>query len=464
MQEPTPARRPQLLAISDLHLGLDLRRGSPCPRPPPQDAVLETLLDHYEPRGGPHGWRLVIAGDMVDFIGMTVTPAPGEHVSFEVSEEERRSGLAPEPSKAVWKLGRVLERHERFFRRLAAFVGNGHELAIIRGNHDQEWTFHAVKGALVQALWELAAPSEPRSAFEARIHFHEWFYLEPGRVFVEHGHLHDEFSAAFDAGAHPPGLAEPVSSLALRWFGNRHDGLDMNSVDRWTFSDYLRWAIAGRRFWRASSDYLVMSGRLVARSTLGTARALRHAWHPSRRHLRRRERLRGLLAAVRDEQQHAVRHLAALWRAPADESLLLVAQMLYLDRFALLAATSAAILLGAALLPDARSKVGLLAAVMTGAAAANRLLSLSRRVESHPKLLSIAARIAERLSVPCVVMGHSHRAVDVRLRSGARYLNLGSWLPQGHACRAIIRLLVLDDEGPRLARWPDVPPPVASCP
>src|SRR6202022_330868 len=69
-----------LLAISDLHLGCDLRNGMKKEvwgRPRPADGPLASFLDwHATHRLGNKPWRLILNGDIVDFISITTTPSP----------------------------------------------------------------------------------------------------------------------------------------------------------------------------------------------------------------------------------------------------------------------------------------------------------------------------------------------------------------------------------------------------
>ncbi len=442
-----------ILAVSDLHLGFDLRRGASRAGPPHQDAPLAALLEHHEAhRAGGRPWRLVIAGDMVDFIGITLTPEPTEEVPFEVSATERLGGLWPEPSKAVWKLRRVLERHRLFFARLAAFVAAGNELVVIRGNHDQEWSLPEVQEAFTGALADLALPrlvqeaarrarlEAARRAFLGRIRFHDWFYLEPGRLYVEHGHLHDEFASVADFGR-PPGDAPPralhesVSTLALRLFSNRHEGLDMNDVERWALLDFVRWAIQSGEPGRILWDYLAMAGRVLSFSLRTSARTMAKSAGELVRLSKalatddgRLGALRAMLRGVRADHDALARDLLGLLRPPAEESVLACAQLLHVDRLLVGMAALAGLASCAAARATPHGRAGGLALVVAAALGLNYLLTRIRRADSHPKLLRAAHRLAVIFGVDFVVMGHSHRAVDQAVGAGARYFNLGTWL------------------------------------
>lgn len=433
---------PQLLAVSDLHLGHDLRRGE-APRERGLDRQLGSLLDHYEAEGG--RWRLVVVGDMVDFIAITQTPAPDEPVPFPVSSFERAWGLGPEPEKAVWKLGLVLRRHAAFFERLAAFVAAGHEVVIVRGNHDPEWALPAVQERLRTALADHAVAAglvDPggRESLCARVRFYDWFYLEPGRLYAEHGHHYDEYSVDPDAPAAADGAPaapapEPMSTLAMRYFGNLHTTLDLSEVERWKFWDFVRWGWRDGVFVRAATDYVGMCAKVLGLSARASLRTLRRSGVRLVRAGRdlaledqKLARARATLAGFRQDREELARELVALMRAPAEQNLFASIQLFYVDRLALVAA----VLLGGtaclALATSPLGQAGSLAALVGAATAANAVLDRARLVDSHPKLLDAARRVARLFDVPVVVMGHSHRTVSERVGTGTTYFNLGTWL------------------------------------
>src|ERR1700737_2962845 len=103
-------RPPNLLAISDLPLGCALRAGNKLDKPRPTDGPLASFLSyHATHREDSKPWRLILNGDIVDFVAVTLVPK--EPVPFEISTEERALGLAPTEPKSVGRLGRTAERH-----------------------------------------------------------------------------------------------------------------------------------------------------------------------------------------------------------------------------------------------------------------------------------------------------------------------------------------------------------------
>lgn len=583
-----------IAAISDLHLGADLKAGSPPPETRPVlgiDTQLCALLDHLCEHDSPRPWRLIIAGDMVDFVAITSLPEPGEALSFKVSAHEERHGLDSEPEKAVWKLQQVALRHRPLMRAFADFIAKGNDIVIIRGNHDAEWYWPEVQRCFVQIVashlngksrsergkerggakgeankaeakkgatlrqivpapvgdtasdtgtdtatdigidkgstgrargepsqpvgsrqgasskvlriggteatvdpsWQkpgtktrsetgAAADADARASFEprssssqtraesfaaGRIRFYDWFYLEPGRIYVEHGNVHDEYSTWDDVLAPElPGsriMHEPLSSLAMRYFANKHATLDLSEAERWTFVDYLRWGLGNGNVFRVASDYIRLCTRTLSFSLRVSGQTLRHSL-ASLRHAKdeldprepgRRKRVRAALRAFRRDQEELAGELLALLRPPAERNVMATLQLLYIDRLilgGLLAGATGFFTLGR------RSPVlkgALVAGTLAGGLIGNRLLSAMRQVDSHPKLLAAAHRLAVIFGVRYVVMGHSHHPVSRAVGHGARYFNLGTWLganaPEGEG--EAPHFLLVGDGGAQLRRW-----------
>jgi hypothetical protein len=198
-----------LLVFSDVHLGSDIQDGAanPAHRSESVDRDLVRLLAHYRAQRPPADrWRIVIAGDFIDFIGMTVAPESGA-VSTELTDEERRHGVGSAADHARLKLARVAKRHADVFAGLAAFVADGHALSLVHGNHDIEFHWDAVKDDFRAMLLQHAIAQHAiargtaegteidRAAFAERIEFNPWFFYRDGIAYIEHGHQYDPFCA-----------------------------------------------------------------------------------------------------------------------------------------------------------------------------------------------------------------------------------------------------------------------------
>jgi UDP-2,3-diacylglucosamine pyrophosphatase LpxH len=460
--EPPPPTA-HLLAISDLHLGHDLKRGHPFSpgEVPATDRHLGAFLDHYRThREGRLPWRLVMVGDVVDFIAVTITPESGEAVPFQASPDEQLYGLGTEPEKARWKLDRVIDHHRHFFAKLAQFLAAGNELVIVRGNHDQEWMWPDVQTQFRRRLAALAGLSE--GALPVR--FCDWFYLEPGRFYAEHGHFYDEFSVSGDMIPVPGvrAIREPVSTLAQRYFANKHTTLDLSDVERWGIMDFIRWGRHGGRFVATLGDYLAMCGRVLAFSARASVVTMRKSLTSLARSSRKAleednlVRVREALRGVRLDSEDLARSLVALTRRPADQSVFATAQMLYFDRILLGAITGLAAASSLLLSAPIMSRIGIALGVVLAATLLNGWLSRARLIDSHPKLIAAAERVSTLFRVPVVVMGHSHKVVDQGVGQASQYYNLGTWVTSssGALKHEGFPHVVIGATGHQLRRWP----------
>jgi len=152
---------------------------------------------------------------------------------------ERRYGFLPTPEKSAEKLAAIYRGHPTFFRALAWFVGHGHRVVFLRGNHDlelywpqvQERFREFVKREYVVAfrasigfdVKDLVPPD-----FEERIIFQPgWFYYRPGAFYAEHGCQYEPLSAS----------ANPIRPLmpGNRWLLNP----DIGSLGVLCFHNHL---------------------------------------------------------------------------------------------------------------------------------------------------------------------------------------------------------------------------------
>ena len=469
----TLADRPHnLLAISDLHLGADLKKGmkpAQFQRPRPIETPLAAFLDHHAThRSNGKPWRLILNGDIVDFVAITLTPEPGEAVPFEVRPDEREDGLAPEESKCVWKLQRTFERHPLVFDALARFLQKGNSVHIIRGNHDAEFRWPAVQAEFRRQLSLRCNGMEKRLA--RNVVFHDWFYLEPGFFYAEHGHAHDHYSVQSDFFAEHGGALDqqemqlPLSSKVLRYFVNRYtEQVDLaDDVDAWGVKEYLDWVLKAGNPLRVAADYFVMVFRVlypILRQSLKISRAFARAADKAiARNVDEHAHVRRMLARFQgtDKQAH---QLVAIAARPGEQSLFDSMQLFYLDRMLL-----ALLCLGCASSMYAAvhgfwQRAGAITLVGILFAALNALLAGKRKTDAHPMLRNAARRVAQVFDVKYIVMGHSHRAVDEQAGNGARYFNLGSWT--GQPGEGFPHVAVVGSEA-ELRRWKG--PPVVALP
>jgi UDP-2,3-diacylglucosamine pyrophosphatase LpxH len=419
-----------LLVLSDIHLGRDVLEGFGAglvQGVSHVDRDLAAFLEHYgsHPQGG-HPWKLIVAGDMIEFIGMAVR-ADGP-LQTPVTEEEALYGLGSAPDHVLVKLARVFDRHPLVMNALASFVNAGHEVVILRGNHDVELFWDEVQTELRERLVTLAGVAgEAADRFRGRISFSPWFHFEPGLVWIEHGHQYDPM-CSFDFQLYPVHprnhrrIVDDLSALALRFIVNPTPKLNRDAAEHWSIGDFVRLvrALGLREIARMFLRYMTMTRRLIELWRGSRAAGL------VRRLAEEHERRMKALPFARELGTATLRAIDALRSAPVGKSLLRTLQSAFLDRFVLgtlvLLATLAALVLG--------SSFTAVATLVASSAAAAGLATLSARqrvVDATPSLRVAAGRLAERVDARFVVMGHTHRPMAVPLGGARWYYNVGNW-------------------------------------
>jgi len=441
-----PAFDESLLILSDVHLGNDLNdlARDAGRRSEQVDVDLASLLAHYR-RTPPSGarWRLVIAGDFIDFIGMTILP--GERrgqlgpLDTEPSDEEREHGLGNASDHVRLKLRAVVERHRPVFEAVAAFVADGHALTIVHGNHDVELHWDGVKDELRARLLALApepvrASPATAAAFDARVEFAPWFYYAAGVAYVEHGHQYDTLCSTEHVMAplsplDPRRIARSFSDVFLRWVVRPTKGVPEYGHDRLGLADYVMMGV------RMGLGGLV---RLFARFMGGVFELFRL----------RRAYLTEAAAAIREEHERRMaalaektrlgieklRALAALQVPPVTHSIPKILASVLLDRLALALVTGIVLIVLA--LVGAPSMWSWIAMAVVGGAwllthrrlAARRKAWFGEKLDNDATLVERAGHLAKMFPAAFVVMGHTHSPAMIPVADGAAtYVNVGSW-------------------------------------
>lgn len=429
---PSLPPRESLLVFSDVHLGNDL---DDCyalaPARTAVDRDLVALLAHYQrvpPRG--ERWRIVIAGDFIDFIGMTI--AGGEDSVTSLNEEERAHGLGSAVDHALEKLRRVARRHADVLAALAAFVRDGHALTLVHGNHDVEFHWDEVKLAFAAILEGHAAASDPRpfdrTAFLARIEFQPWFFWREGVAFIEHGHQYDPFCATTHVMApvspmDPRRIARGFCDVLLRFVVRPTRGLRESGHENVGFAHYVSFGSSlGLRGGARLFVRFVQAVRelfAVRRAALGGAALALRAEH---------ERRLARFAAARRLRMDRLRALLALQVEPVTASVRGILASLLLDRIAAVVVflALAALLFATGLLhisPRGGIVLGALIALWAGV---DWALSRARRVDPAARMTDRAGHLARLFPAAFVVMGHTHAPSATRA-GDATYVNVGSW-------------------------------------
>jgi UDP-2,3-diacylglucosamine pyrophosphatase LpxH len=430
-----------LLILSDVHLGNDLNDLTASARRSKRvDTDLVSLLDHYR-RTPPSGrrWRLVIAGDFIDFIGMAILP-PDHELDTLPSDEERAHGLGNGVYHGRVKLRAVAARHRLVFGALANFVADGHALTIVHGNHDVEFHWDGVKEELRALLVQFATAARGvgdenfAPEFASRIEFAPWFYYVGGVAYVEHGHQYDTLCSTEHVMAPLSPLdrrriARTFSDVLLRWVVRPTRGIPEYGHHRMGLADYV---LLGARMGLGG---LV---RLVTRFSAAVIELfrLRRAFLSEAAHALREEherRMAALAVATRVGIER-LRALSALQAPPVTRSVSRILASVLLDRLALAFAAASAIatvLVGGAGHSWRWPAVASLALGWTLAhlhLTARRRAWFGARLDNDEVLVERAGHLARLFPAAFVVMGHTHTPAVVAVAQGATtYVNVGSW-------------------------------------
>jgi UDP-2,3-diacylglucosamine pyrophosphatase LpxH len=450
-----------ILVISDLHLGEDLRPGaanvSYLRHLIRLERELESFLAYYtQHRLDDKPWQLVINGDMVDFMSVMILPEEGDE-----DPEDKLYGLGFGERQSQKKLERVIARHQGVFGSLAEFVRAGNELVIVTGNHDVEFNYPSVRKTLVEWLCGLAcgvgAADEAREAFSRRIQFCPWFFYRENLIYIEHGHQYDEY-CSFDYLLHPVAekggqksrLALSVAHMGMRYFANQLPEYDPHTAESWGFFDYVKWAWAQglRGAIRLCYFYGLLVWRLVE---LWYALIDRRVDSERRTVHQQRLRALGQEYQIAEEKVFA---LDALRRIPAHRRLGRLLAALFIDRLLL---GVAALVAGGVCVAKLHGwqRAWVPALILLAAAVANEALN-RMRLESPSKRLRDAPRfIKELIRAPFIVFGHSHEPEQVALEGGSVYFNTGTWASDDDRFAFTHLLVTRDEDTPRaeLRQW-----------
>ncbi len=200
-----PHKDYNLLIVSDLHLseGRDARRGKFSKNEDFFfDEEFERFLAHYEDARRSSGakWHLIVNGDFLDFLQVIDTENASPPGSYTLDGQGR--GLPCGEQETLRKLAVIARGHRIFFESLAGFVAAGNLLTVIRGNHDVEFHYPAVRAGFLAELetaFNKRIGHDPEWGKDRKIEnvgadtvrFSDWFYFEKDILWVEHGNRYE---------------------------------------------------------------------------------------------------------------------------------------------------------------------------------------------------------------------------------------------------------------------------------
>lgn len=448
-----------LLILSDLHLG------EQAPGEDRQQVQLradaqahhfgEFLLHHSRHTEQGRPWRLVIAGDMIDFMRIHVPTAPPS------PKAKTRLFSAPEisnPATTLWiypphdlegtlaKLEQLFVLHRKTFSHLAHFLLEGHEVYMITGNHDAELDWPEVQDAFRDHLKTIASQDYPHRSLAAlqeqlqeQLIFCPRFYYEPERVYIEHGHFYDGYCNPTESSLSPhPNTDQDHTISSYKQLSsfthtlndfqyNNPDAfhtLPMHHIDQWSAMDILGWFLRRplRQQYLLCCTFLHMTLKLIWMAWSSSFRQILNVPVDTRKQAIQQ------WAEDHNLPIEAVEPLQKFVTPPLHTRLFDTVQALYLDRMFLMAITPL-IMTTIFVSPWTPEFKATLATGFTVAFVATfQYLSLRRPVsETIPMLFSAAMKISAYLETPLVIMAHSHNFEQRELRDGQLYINLGAW-------------------------------------
>jgi UDP-2,3-diacylglucosamine pyrophosphatase LpxH len=427
-----------ILVVSDLHFGEELLPGATSDRRHAvelgEQAFKDFLAYHASRRLGGRPWRLVIAGDLFDFMSVFV---PGSPAAPAKSADERRYGLSRTADAGVFRLQRICENHRALLAAMVRFAAAGHYIDMIVGNHDIELLEAPVVDELERQL-RISATSVASGtggnlavgqldAALSRIRVVPWFVYVPGVAWIEHGHVYDE-GCSFQYNLCPIDprsgkIIDNADFAATRYLAMTVPELDPHGIEEWSFWGYMRygWEIGAISFGRLWAGYARFTWALLKAS------AQHRSWKGSearrRAHL---DRVRQVATSggISVDTALAIDRLA---RTPMTLGWRRLARMLMLDRFGIIAGLLVIVALMFLILPAMWALVGSGVAAL-GAVGANVWLG-KHMVLSQLPMRAVPQRLRKLVDAPVFVFGHTHDPRWQPLRSGGLYINSGTWLP-----------------------------------
>ena len=278
------------------------------------DDEFSRFLQYHSRRMPGRKWNLIFNGDFLDFLqviseisedsdrdfltylGVATREAALKLLAFDRGHPE--CGLGTGPKETVYKLWKIMAGHWVFFEAIADFIVQGNVVTIGRGNHDVEFIYTEVRNQFAPKLRrmyqeKLGREHDPEATaklqrFDAAcsggaIRFMDWFYYEPGVLWVEHGNQYDELNSfkywlapylPKGAGVDPQRQQEidlPWGSFFVRYLFNKIETKEPFADNVKPQSRFIRWFLTTHP--RMALGFLFGDGRYMVNK-------MARAWRP----------------------------------------------------------------------------------------------------------------------------------------------------------------------------------------
>lgn len=159
---------------------------------------------------------------------------------------ERRYGFLPTQAKSMARLYFIYRGHPLFFRALGWFVGRGHRVVFLRGNHDLELFWPGVQALLrrfvareIPSAFDSDRPPSPPD-LEQQIRFDPaWFYYHPGLFYAEHGNQYEPIDSC-------PNFLRPLLPSDRRFLNPPVGSMGVTTVVAKMEDEYPEWENRGK--------------------------------------------------------------------------------------------------------------------------------------------------------------------------------------------------------------------------
>ena len=392
------------------------------------DDDLVRMIRHVEAEAQ-GGVELILNGDVFDFDNVVaIPPNPPSKVSWLA----RWRGLGSEEWMSQFKVRKILADHEHLFRFLGEFLGRGHQIVFVHGNHDLELAWPSVREEIVRAMGYATLDD-----LEGRMRFCDWFYVSQTDTYVSHGHMYDPFCAVRHTIEPQIRLRPGGPALVRLGFGDLSERYILNGMGYFNphaSSNYIMSATEYVRFfWRymaKTQPFLLftwLSGSLVTFYV-----TMRHHLAPRIKDpLRIEERVAELASASRVEPK-VVRQLHALNVAPAASNPLRILRELWLDRALLLIAAfyvASQVFLTANIVLPASIWWFLIPLLLLLPLFTAYSVGVKSQVFQGPMIGEEVAEMIHKITgCDRLIFGHNHEPEHNRI-GPVEYVNSGFWSP-----------------------------------
>ncbi|MEO8398497.1 MAG: hypothetical protein ABI550_01650 [Ignavibacteriaceae bacterium] len=214
-----------IYVISDLHIGEGIQENFNYTGTENffADSSFQRFIQFLNSNKNKTNAALIINGDFIDF--MRISSFPNFDYEFEnwkndlsliginkmqeelknsINDKEKKYGLKTNDYKSVWKLKRVITGHPEVFNALADWLKKGNKIIILKGNHDLEFFWLAVRNYLRLFFAKKICNNdlEVEKTLDDLI-FSNLIFIDDGLLinnefYIEHGHKFDRYTYSVD--------------------------------------------------------------------------------------------------------------------------------------------------------------------------------------------------------------------------------------------------------------------------